>query len=351
MLHANGVRAVVQDRGTDVGGAWPHRYDALRLNTVRWMSDLPGLRMGSELDRWVARDDLTDYLRRYADWHHLDLRLGSTVDRVDPIDGGRWSVASDQGAEIADAVVVATGHSREGRVPEWPGAAGFDGEILHSSAYRNADQLPGDHVGVVGAGSSGGEIILDLLNAGRKVTWSVRTAPRVFPREALGVPVTPLAPIAEVFPDRLIDRAAPWLERAVYGRRDYLPEPQESMTRLLASCKEPMTADGIVERLRSGAIEVVPAVESFSSSGLVLADGREHEVDTVIAATGFSPGLERLVGHLGVLDGEGRPRSLTPRRGLGFVGYRIPLTGTLWAIETDARRAARTIAEGIGDRR
>ena len=63
-----------------------------------------------------------------------------------------------------------------------------------------------------------------------------------------------------------------------------------------------------------------------------------------MAATDYRPALEPLVGHLGVLDGDGRLASLHPMPGLGFVGFRVPLTGTLWAIDHDARRVAAAIA-------
>jgi putative flavoprotein involved in K+ transport len=198
---------------------------------------------------------------------------------------------------------------------------------------------------VVGAGSSGGEICVDLAGAGIDVTWAVRTAPRVFPREVLHLPATPFAPLGDALPDRWLDAIAPRLERAIYGRRDYLPEPTEPMMRLLARCKEPMTADGIVGLVRSGRVRVVAAVDELTPTGALLADGTEVDVDDVIAATGYRPGLEPLVGHLGVLDGGGRPTAVVPCHGLGFVGFRIPFTGTLWAIETDARVAARQIAD------
>ena len=344
MLGRRGLRAQVYDGGGTVGGAWLNRYDALRLNTVRWMSDLPGSRMPSTMGRWVDRDAMVRYLQDYADWHQIGLRLDTTVDRLDPLPDGRWSVSTTGRRSVVDAVVVATGHSRRARVPAWPGREEFEGRFLHSSRYRNAGGWSGRRVVVVGAGSSGGEIVVDLVAGGCEVIWSVRTAPRLFPREVANLPATPLGPIADLLPTALVDRTAPWLERAVYGRRDYLPEPPAPMMQMLASCKEPMTADGIVELVRSGGIEVVPAVRDLSPSGVVLTDERTFDADIVIAATGYRPGLEDLVGHLGVLDDDGRPRSLSPRPGLGFVGYRIPLTGTLWAIETDARRVAGMLA-------
>ena len=109
---------------------------------------------------------------------------------------------------------------------------------------------------------------------------------------------------------------------------------------LLARCKEPMTADGIVELVRGGQVRVVPAVDAITSDGAALADGSTVVADDVIAATGYRPGLGPLVGHLDVLDPSGRPLARVPRPGLGFVGFRVPLTGTLWAVDHDARAVA-----------
>ncbi|MDW3214868.1 MAG: NAD(P)/FAD-dependent oxidoreductase [Ilumatobacteraceae bacterium] len=344
LLRRHGVRAVVFDRSDLVGSSWAARYDSLRLNTVRWMSDLPGLRMERSLGRWVGRDDLVDYFERYAEHHRLECVLGETgaVDRVDP-DGGRWSVLGAAGRRRFAGVVVATGHSQQTTVPTWEGHDRFAGRMMHAVDYLRPDDFVGSRVLVVGAGSSGGEICVDLAGAGVDVTWAVRSAPRVFPREAVGVPTTPFAPAADALPDGVANHVAPWLERRIYGPRDYLPEPATPMMELLAGCKEPMTADGIVESIRTGRVRVVAAVADLDRSGALLADGSHVDADCVISATGYRPGLEPLVGHLDVLA-DGRPTALLPRPGLGFVGFRVPLTGTLWAIERDARRVATELA-------
>ncbi len=342
LLRRRGVRAVLFDRRDGVGGSWAGRYDSLRLNTVRWMSDLPGLRMPRRSGRWVGRDDVVAYLQEYAEHHGLEARLGVTVADVRSVGSG-WSTSVDGAIERFEGVVIASGHSQVADVPDWGGRDQFAGRLLHSSAYRRPSDHTGRTVVVVGAGSSGGEICVDLARAGATVIWSVRSAPRVFPREAAGVPTTPFAPLGDALPDRWLDRLAPWIERRIYGDRDYLPEPVRPMMELLAGCKEPMTADGIVSAVRSGQVRVVAALDRLDAAGVALADGTRLDADDVIAATGYRPGLESLVGHLDVLDDAGRPASTVPRPGLGFVGFRIPLTGTLWAIDDDARYVARTL--------
>ena len=348
LLRRAHVRAMVLDRDERIGSSWAGRYDSLRLNTVRWMSDLPGYRMERSLGRWVGRDDIVAYLERYAAHHRLECHLGADgeVSTIEPA-GHQWVVAGPSGERRFDAVVVATGHSRAPKMPSWPGAEQFSGRFLHASDYRS----PGDHLGarvlVVGAGSSGGEICVDLAGAGVDVTWAVRSAPQVLPREVVGVPATPFGPAGEVLPDAWLDRIVPWLERRIYGPRDYLPEPEAPIMRLLAECKEPMTADGIVELIRSGRVRVVDAVVDLAATGARLVDGSHLAVDQVIAATGYRTALEPLVGRLGVLDDDGRPTAMVPRRGLGFVGFRVPLTGTLWAIDSDAHTVAVAIADQV----
>ncbi len=343
-----GLAATVLDGRTRAAGAWPTRYDALRLNTVRWMSDLPGLRADRSLGRWPTRDDYASYLDDYARWHDLDIRLGVTASRV-VVEHDRPTVVTTDGTRLdADAVVVATGHSASAVLPGWDGVEGFRGTFRHAATYRDPEELRHGRTLVVGGGSSGGEIVLDLLDAGCAVTWSVRSAPHLFPREVGGVPTTPLGALGDLVPPAWVDRIAPHLERMIHGPRDYLPAPPASLHALLRRGKEPMTADGIVDAVRSGRVAVVPAVARLDGALVELVDGSALEVDHVVAATGYRPGLEPLVGDLDVLDDLGRPCSAVPLPRLGFVGFRVPLGGTLWAIEPDARRVVAVLSDAVG---
>jgi hypothetical protein len=68
--------------------------------------------------------------------------------------------------------------------------------------------------------------------------------------------------------------------------------------------------------IKAGRIEIVAGVSSVDANGVQLNDGTVLWPDAVIAATGFSTGLESLVGHLGVLDDEGY------EKGVGVIGPR-----------------------------
>jgi putative flavoprotein involved in K+ transport len=124
-------------------------------------------------------------------------------------------------------------------------------------------------------------------------------------------------------------------------------------TQFLRTAVVPLIDVGLVDQLYAGRVQVVPAVASFVADGVVLADGRELEVDVVVAATGYRRGLEDLVGHLGVLDAGGAPRVHGARTdpdapGLHFIGMLPTLAGMLFQINRDARAIARQIGRQRG---
>jgi hypothetical protein len=82
---------------------------------------------------------------------------------------------------------------------------------------------------------------------------------------------------------------------------------------------------------------------------VVLADGRRLAPALVVAATGYASALPGLVGHLGVLDPDGRPRGPAARPalpGLWLLGFVHPISGNLRELRLDAERIAAAIAAG-----
>ena len=353
MLGRRGVETVTLERAAAVGASWRGRYDALRLNSVRWISGLPGLALDRRLGRFVAREDFVAYLEAYAVRQRIDVRHGVTVDRLDPQPGG-WRASTSVGDWHARAVVVATGYDHTPVIPPWPGLDSFEGELIHAAEYRNPAPYLGRELLVVGSGSTGAELALDLARGGAsRVRLSMRTPPNLFPRQWLGVPLQALSLLDRgalergAGATRAIDAAGRLAQRLIHGprARRLLGVPPLGIASAAAKRgRTPAFVDGLLEAVEAGEIEVVGPVESLAGLDVVLAGGRRVRPDAVIAATGYRHGLEGLVGHLGVLDERGRPRSRSGDEaapGLFFVGYRLPHLGRM---STDARRIARRVA-------
>lgn len=352
MLQRVGVETLVVDRADSVGHSWRGHYDRLRLHTVRWLSHLPGFRIPRRYGRWVARDDVVRYLEAYAVRHGLEIRLGTTVERIER-DGDRWRLRTPSGDLDAAYVVIATGHNHTPVLPAWPGADGFTGELVHASAYRTGADYAGRSVLVVGSGNTGAEIAVDLVeNGAADVALSVRTPPHIVLRDKYGIPSLALAVLFRRLPVKLFDRIAAAIRRVDVGDLSAygLPTPTDGLyERLLRDDSVPLIDVGFLDVLKAGRITVVPAVEAFEGEHVLLADGSVRRADVVVAATGYRRGLDGLVGHLGVLDAStGRPavRGSATHPGaprLWFTGYTNPISGMFREIGIDAKRIARAV--------
>ncbi|MFF9277789.1 flavin-containing monooxygenase [Streptomyces griseosporeus] len=353
-LRARGLRAVVLEKSDRVGASWRRHYDRLHLHTTRRLSALPGLPMPRRFGRWVSRDDVVRYLEKYAEHHALEIVTGVEVSRVDRLpDGTGWLLHATGGRELTGAaVVVATGHNHTPRVPDWPGRAGFTGEFLHASAYRNAGPYAGRDVLVVGVGNTGAEIAVDLVEGGAaRVRLAVRTAPHIVRRSTAGWAAQYTGVLVRRLPVPLVDRLAKPLARlsvpdlSAHG----LPRPDTGLYSRVTEGAIPVQDVGLIDAVRKGRVEVVAAVDSFEEGKVVLADGSRIEPDTVIAATGYVRALEDLVGHLGVLDERGRPvvhgaRSPRQAPGLYFTGFTNPISGMFREMALDAGKIAKAVA-------
>ena len=351
-LRRTGVSPLVLERASVVGSSWRGRYDTLRLNTIRWMSHLPGNRMPRRYGDYPTRDQVVGYLEEYARRHALRIQFDTAVERIDRDDGG-WRLATSNGPLTTTRVVVATGYDRVPKMPDWPGRESFTGELIHAGEYRSAVPYRGRDVLVVGAGNTGTEIAYYLLEGGAgRVRVSMRTPPNIFPRKWLGMPLNPSAVMLEQLPPRLADRLSQQTQRLIFG--DLSPHglpraPQGMITTVLERGVAPAVDDGFVAALKRRRIELVPVVERFEGADVVLAGGVRIRPDAVIAASGYARGLEPLVGHLGALRPDGRPvapagqpNEDTP--GLYFIGYLPVPSGQLRQARIQAKRLACTVA-------
>jgi putative flavoprotein involved in K+ transport len=351
-LQRRGIGGVVLERRGSVGASWRDRYDRLHLHTPRVQSHLPGYRIPRRYGQWVSRDDVVAYLEAYARHHRIVPRFGVEVERVEPAGPG-WRLRTSEGWLEGDAVVLATGCFAVPRVPDWPGLTEYRGHWLHASDYRSGAVFAGRDVLVVGTGNTGAEIAVDLVEQGaQRVRLAVRTPPHVIPLTVAGIPTTLVGIPNQFLPPKLADPGNALVQRLTIGDLSTfgLPRPDDGLVaRFRATDVVPIIDVGLVDQLRSGRIEPVPAVTGFDEQAVLLADGTRLQVDALIAATGYRTGLERLVGHLGVLDDHGRP-AIAPGRShpraprLYYVGLRNPLIGLLNSIRLDAQRVARNVA-------
>jgi putative flavoprotein involved in K+ transport len=106
----------------------------------------------------------------------------------------------------------------------------------------------------------------------------------------------------------------------------------------------PIIDVGFVYGVRRGVIEVVPGVIALDGRTVVLADGSRVHPDAIVAATGYDPGLEPLVGHVTAIGDHGIP---IPQPRLHFLRIGVLLSGLLHQVANDARQMAGKVAREL----
>ncbi len=344
VLARRGRNAIVLERDESVGATWARRYERLCLHTTRRFSGLPFHPLPRSHPRYIPKDLYARYLASYVEQARLDVRLGTRVDRV-RADAGGWCVEIAGQSLETDVLVVATGRHSVPRLPDWPGAGDYGGRLLHSQDYATGAEFAGSQALVVGIGNSGAEIAVDLVEQGAAaVSVAVRSRPPITSREIAGIPVQLFGMALHPFSASLVDRLGKAMRRRATG--DLTPYGLgEEQWGPFAERRPPVIDVGFLRELKAGAIKVLPAVVSFTPEGVVTADGREYAFHAVVAATGFTTGLEQLVDAPEALDERGYPLAEHPVPGLFFAGYSETPRGQLFEANRGARRLAARIDE------
>jgi putative flavoprotein involved in K+ transport len=173
-LSAGGVPHLVLERDR-IAERWRSgRWDSLVANGPAWHDRFPTLEFSDvDPDGFPSKEQVADYFVAYAQKIAAPIRCGVEVTSVRRNMGRPgFRAETTDGTIDARYVVAATGPFQRPLIP--PVIPDDAGPLqLHSSGYRNPDQLPDGAVLVVGAGSSGVQIADELLRSGRTVYLSV----------------------------------------------------------------------------------------------------------------------------------------------------------------------------------
>lgn len=149
------------DKGKEIGESWKERYDSLVLFTPRLYSSLPGLSLEGEEQGFPSKDEIVDYLNKYVETFQFPIQWNEEVIKVLKEDH-YFLIHTKQHVYKAKNVIIATGPFQTPIIPKFSKNLSPTIKQLHSSEYKNPDQLNIGNVIVVGGGNSGAQIAVEL---------------------------------------------------------------------------------------------------------------------------------------------------------------------------------------------
>jgi putative flavoprotein involved in K+ transport len=168
---------LILDKGSAIGESWKKRYDSLTLFTPRSYSSLPGLSLKGEEKMYPTKDEITDYLSLYANTFLLPVQLNTYITLLDK-DDNCFTLSTNQGEFQSRNVIIATGPFQQPYIPDFSQYLSDKVLQLHSSEYKNCNQMIEGTTLVVGGGNSGSQIAVELshskevyLSVGHQLTF------------------------------------------------------------------------------------------------------------------------------------------------------------------------------------
>ncbi|CAG8212709.1 unnamed protein product [Penicillium salamii] len=331
-----GFNVVGFDKHAYVGGLWNfnEQKDAISVlhSTVAngskhrgCFTDFP---FPDETPDFPPAADMHRYLVSYA--KHFGIlpraQLNTVVHRAEwNPDTGLWDIETTTDGEPSivrsfDKVVYSMGPDQIPNIPSIPGFDLFEGEAVHSIAFKRPEEWAGKRVLVVGFGNTAADVACELAGTAEKVYLSHRNGSIVvgqseitvhifgflgtatdhkpqLPRWVDNKPVDHIRTYRKgVFLDQL-SRYAPgiWtklMNKVILGLRDKLydlkpewgfdPAPSVNQAR-------PIISDYLVDLLSREQINSKPPIQQITSAQQVeFTDGTTADVDAIIWCTGYT---------------------------------------------------------------
>ncbi|RXZ82479.1 FAD-binding protein [Paenibacillaceae bacterium] len=297
-LQRAGLDYIVVDGGERIGDAWRNRYDSLVLFTPRSYSQLPGMDFPGDPEQFPDKNDTADYLEKYAAALNATIHLQTKVLSVHKEQAG-FVIATTKQSYRARQIVIATGPFQTPWMPAFAAKLSPKIRQLHSSEYRNPEQLQQGDTLVVGAGNSGAQIAVELADVTR-VSLSAGEKPVFLPLKLLGKSIF-------YWFDKL------GLLRAT--RNSFIGKKIQQR-------KDPIFGKELKQLLEASQVAMLPKTTGADKESLMFSDGQPREFANIIWSTGFHPDyswlrIPRITNAAGALIHE---RGKTAEHGLYVVG-------------------------------
>jgi cation diffusion facilitator CzcD-associated flavoprotein CzcO len=322
----------IYEKGDRVGGTWrENTYPGLSCDVPSHLYSYSFALNHDWSHRFSPGPEIRDYFERVARDHDLErcIRFGDEVTRCELRDG-RWHIETAGGhRDVIDVVIAATGVLHHPRLPDIEGLDSFAGAAFHSAWWDHDVDIDGARLGIVGTGSTAIQITSAVVDRVKHLSLFQRTAQWVLPQENPAYTEEEIAAFRDdpdrlaelhwglselfgVFANAVVDASSPEMKRieemCLTNLEESVRDP-ELRERLRpsykAACKRLVISPDFYEAIQRPNAELVDSpIDRVEPAGVRTTDGRLHELDVLVLATGFK--VDAFMRPMTVIGRDGR---------------------------------------------
>jgi cation diffusion facilitator CzcD-associated flavoprotein CzcO len=305
----------VYEKAGEIGGTWrDNHYPGLSCDVPSYWYSYSFAPNPDWSHRFSYGPEIFSYVKQVAEKFDVMsvVKLNSPVAELTYL-GPRWRLTVENKApELFDFIVSATGILHHPMYPDIEGIDSFAGKKFHSAEWDDSVELNGKRVGIIGTGSTAAQIVGEVTRKVGHMTvfqrtphWMVPLPQKtyskawkaflhVFPwvQKLIGAWYKKL--MLDNFAEATIGNMAKQQRiEAVCLRNLEQNVPDPEMRKKLtpdyrATCKRLIVCSDFYPAIsRDNATLVTDAIERIEPEGVRTVDGKRHELDVLLLATGF----------------------------------------------------------------
>jgi cation diffusion facilitator CzcD-associated flavoprotein CzcO len=305
----------VYEKADGLGGTWrENTYPGLSCDVPSHLYTYSFAQNPAWSRVYSPGGEIQNYLENVARRYDVvkSIRFGDEVVSCQRVDG-RWHLTTASGhVDDVDVVIAATGVLHHPKYPDIGGLESFGSAMFHSARWDHGVPLAGRRVGIIGTGSTAVQIVSAVVGQVAELKLFQRTAQWVMPvanpaytpeeqesfrrdPQLLVEQFANLSRLFDLFSGTVVDAESPGMRMIEDACRKNLEEnvtDPELRERLRpdyrAACKRLIISPNFYEAIQKPHAELVTdKIVGVETGGVRTADGRLHELDVLVLATGF----------------------------------------------------------------
>jgi cation diffusion facilitator CzcD-associated flavoprotein CzcO len=305
----------IYEKGNCAGGTWrENTYPGLHCDVPSHFYCYSFAPNPDWTKKFSPGNEIREYFERQAEELGVapHIRLNSEITDA-KWDGARWNITLRNGSkDVADIVISATGFLHQIAMPDIAGLDSFAGTKFHTARWDHSVSLEDKRIGIIGTGSTAVQIVSALAGKVKKLELYQRTPQWVLnvpqeefsqeQREAFRKDPESMRELYDEASELTVNtaRAIMGLDPALRAEmeqncRDNLlrvkdPELRAKLTPAYeVGCKRLVMSPDFYEAIqRESTCLVTEGIDHVEAGGIVTKDGKLHELDVIVIATGFN---------------------------------------------------------------